>query len=152
MTSHTTTQLAWIEHPQFWFAVLVIMTFLGGVGFGARLAVLSIRWQLQHDTPSSVATSSTIAQTADGETVGTIDSVTTQNLTLTLSDGTQSALVVTEKTQVFEYIGALTPVLPGENRSQAQLTLADLHPNDMVVVRYTSVEGAQNALSIQKIR
>lgn len=152
MTSGTTKQLAWIEHQQFWSGLLVIMAFLGGLGLGARLTVQSIQWQLQDTIPNSTSTLGTTAQTSDGETVGTIDSVTPENLILTVSDGTQVTLVVTSETEVFEYAGAPTPVLPGENRTQTGLTLADLHPSDMVVVHWVSVEGAQTALSIQKIR
>lgn len=127
------------------------MAFLLGVGCGARIAVHGIRLVMQHNTTQTNTVANVLASTAEGETVGKIDLLTSDTLTLLLTDQSQVNFAITDQTTAFEYAGQPTPLLPGENRPQTSLTLADLQPNDMVVVRYSSADGIHQAVSIQKI-
>lgn len=106
---------------------------------------------MQGSTTNANTVASQITTTAEGEAVGKITLLTTDTLTLSLSDQSQTSFGLTGETTVFEYAGEQAPLLPGENRPQSSLTLADLQPNDMVVIRYASVEETPYALSIQKI-
>lgn len=149
MASNATDSEPWIHRQAFWSGVLVGMAFLAGVGLGARIAVMGIRWSLQTaNTQTNTTVAAMVASTATGEAVGKIDLLSDNSLTLLLADQSQVTFGLTTDTTAFEYTGEQTPLLPGENRPQHSLTLADLQPNDMVVVRYAN----KDALTIQKIR
>lgn len=151
MDHNATHPPTWLDRQTFWSGVFIAIAFLAGVGCGARIAVHGIRWAIQHQTKAAVTAVDEVASTAEGEAVGKIDLLSSDSLTLLLADQSQVMLAITDQTTVFEYAGEPTPLLPGEERPQTNLTLADLQPNDMVVVRYGSADKVQYALSIQKI-
>lgn len=148
MTSREHRTLPWIERPVFWTIILALLFFLLGVGLGARLAMLGIQQQL---TPLPLNnTNQIVAYTeASGEVVGTVTAINTEQLTVMSTDQMGYTFNLGSGTEIFAFIGESTPLLPGENRDKMTVGLADLQPNDMVVVRYTEV---QQAVSIQKIR
>lgn len=122
--------------------------FLLGVGLGARLAILGVRQQLAQLTLTNTNQAELLAE-ASGEVAGTISAISAEQLMLTGTDQLAYTFTLTSNTELFAFTGESTPLLPGEVRAKNSLSLADLQPNDMVVVRYA--EG-QQAVSIQKIR
>lgn len=148
MTSREHRTLSWIERPVFWTIILALLFFLLGVGLGARLAMLGIQQQLTQLPLNK--TNQIVAYTqASGEVVGTVTAINTEQLTVMSTDQMGYTFNLSSGTEIFAFIGESTPLLPGENRDKMTVGLADLQPNDMVVVRYTEV---QQAVSIQKIR
>lgn len=147
MTTRADRNSPWIERPLFWTIILSILFFLLGVGLGARLAMLGVRQQLDQLALSNTNQSTPLPEVS-GEIVGTISSVSTDQLTIT-AQGSTYTFTLSPNTELFSYSGESTPLLPGEVRPKITLGLADLQPNDMVVVQYG--EG-QQAVSIQKIR
>lgn len=147
MPTPTTHRRSFIEGHGFWTCVVILMAFLGGLGLGMRIAVHGIRWILE-ETANAKQTSLALDVRAEGEIVGQIEVLQDNELRLMLEDGSAATLLMSETTEVFTYSGEQTPLLPGEEREKTNLTLADLQPNDKVVVKYTS----EYALTIQKIQ
>lgn len=148
MTTRKNKNAPWIERPLFWTVVLTVLFFLLGVGFGARLSLLGAQQQLRQLALTNVNQTNELAE-ASGEKAGVITAISAEQVSLTGLDQLSYAFTLEANTELFAYIGESTPLLPGENRGKSTLSLADLQPNDMVVVRYA--EG-QQAVSIQKIR
>lgn len=148
MTSSANRNRPWIERAVFWTIVLIILFFLLGVGLGARLAMLGISQHLAELQLDNTNQTSVLAE-ASGEVAGTVSSISAEHISLVGTDQHTYTFQLTSSTELFAFIGESTPLLPGEVREKSTLALADLQPNDTVVVRYA--EG-QQAVSIQKIR
>lgn len=148
MTSSANRNRPWIERLLFWTIVLVVLFFLLGVGVGARLAMLGVTQQLAELDLENTNQTSVLAD-ATGEVAGTISSISAEQISLIGTDQQTYTFQLASNTELFAFIGESTPLLPGEVREKSTLALADLQPNDTVVVRYA--EG-QQAVSIQKIR
>lgn len=132
----------------FWTIILTTLFFLLGVGFGARLGMLGAQQQLKQLALNNTNQTGVLAE-ASGEIAGTLTAISSDQVSLTGTDQLPYTFTLNSATELFAFAGASTPLLPGENREKTTLSLADLQPNDMVVVRYS--EG-QQAVSIQKIR
>lgn len=150
MNSNRST--AWIERPTFWSAIIVLLAFLFGLGLGCRLALggLGIRAWMLGTNQSPQTTNTTLV--AEGEFVGTFTPSSGDGVMVTSTSGELVTFILRPETEIFSYAGDSKPLLPGENREKIPLGLADLQVNDMLVVRYVTIDQVKQALSIQKIR
>ena len=110
--------------------------------------MLGVRQQLAQLALTNTNQAELLAEAA-GEVAGTISALSAAQLTLTGTDQLTYTFTLSSSTELFAFTGESPPLLPGEVRAKKSLSLADLQPNDKVVVRYA--EG-QQAVSIQKIR